>query len=201
MWWRLNGCRFKCRWNIYRPLKGIFPSCVCETCSFTSSFMFPSFLTCSCVVMHFPQSGLGIFVFILSIFIYIVIPHCARPENKLARRCQHTFMSMCVCVCSWTITLWTVFMLSWEIQISKSSMLLKLRILHSLMFYVLWRLFLFPEAELGHPLFSSPCYGRSQRHLFPSIILDILFLSFLCYLSPPCFSLSSYLHAQGFSGL
>lgn len=63
------------------------------------------------------------------------------------------------------------------------------------MFFALWRLFLSPDAELGHHLFSSPCYGRPQRQLFPSIIPDILFVFFPLLFVSPFVSLSFLLVA------
>lgn len=186
VWWGLNGatrspfkttvehkrkCPFLCLWN----LRFYF--------LFHVSF-FPDMSVCV-----FPRSPLCLWLGFLfpSIFTYIPIPRCSRPGNKPDRRRKHIFMGV-VFLYNYTLNCW----------VEKSKCPHPSRagylnwILHSLMSYILWWLFLFPEAELGHPLFSSPCYGRLQRQLFPSIIPGILFLSFLHSLSPLlCFSLSS----------
>lgn len=44
-----------------------------------------------------------------------------------------------------------------------------------------------PEAELGHQLFSSPCFGQSQQQLLPSIIPGVLFLSPSLFVSSSLF--------------
>lgn len=182
VWWGLNGAirspfktpveqerkrPFPCLWNLHSHFLSHVSFCL------TCPYMFPRSPLYLCLGFLFP-----------SILSY---PRFSGPGNKPDRRRKHIFMSV-VFLYNYTLNCW----------VEKSKCPHPSRagylnwILHSLMSCILWRLFLFPEAELGHPLFSSPCYGRSWRQLFPSIIPGILLLSFLHSLSPLlCFSLSS----------